>query len=158
MLAWFLLYIKYRKENVMNYLIATHGNLASGFRDSLSLIIGTPANLEIFQMTKEKSAADAENEVRKFLDSKQGEQLIVFTDVFGGSVANLLTQFLLEGYEFELTTGVNLPMLLTALLEGESSFSEETVEKSIQEGIQGIQHINKKIREVNDNDISFDED
>lgn len=142
----------------MNYLIATHGNLASGFRDSLSLIIGAPANLEIFQMTKEKSAADAENEVRKILDSKKGEQLMVFTDVFGGSVANLLTQFLLEGYEFELITGANLPMLLTALLEGEPSSSEEPVKKSIQEGIQGIQYINKKIKEVNDNDISFDED
>lgn len=158
MLAWFLLYKEYRKENVMNYLIATHGNLASGFRDSLNLIIGAPANLDIFQMTKEKSAADAEDEARKMLDSKQGEQLMVFTDVFGGSVANLFTQFLLEGYEFELITGVNLPMLLTALLAGEPSSSGDSVKNSLQEGIKGIQYVNDKINEVNDNDIIFDED
>lgn len=142
----------------MNYLIATHGTLASGFKDSLDLIMGIPKTLEVFQMTKEKSASDAEEEVKKLLDSKKGKPLIVFTDVFGGSVANLFTQFLLEGYEFELITGVNLPMLLTAILEGETSSSVEAVKKSIQEGIQGIQFINEKIKEVNNNDISFDED
>ena len=109
-------------------------------------------------MTKEKSAADAENEVRKILDSKNGEQLMVFTDVFGGSVANLFTQFLLEGYEFDLITGVNLPMLLTALLGGEISSSGDSVKNSLKEGIKGIQYVNDKINEVNDNDIIFDED
>ncbi|WP_313467535.1 PTS mannose transporter subunit IIA [Carnobacterium sp.] len=142
----------------MNYLIATHGTLASGFKDSLDLIMGVPKNLEVFQMTKEKSASDAEEEVKKLLDHKKGRGLIVFTDVFGGSVANLFTQFLLEGYEFKLVTGVNLPMLLTAILEGETSSSAEAVKKSIQEGTQGIQFINEKIKEVNNNDISFDED
>ncbi len=89
----------------MKYLIATHGEFSKGIIDSVQLIIGEDTAIDYFCMTKSKSSEDASKEVKQYLVGIDEEPLIVLTDVFGGSVANLFTEFLLEGYDFQLITG-----------------------------------------------------
>lgn len=96
----------------MKYLIATHGEFSKGIIDSVQLIIGEETTIDYFCMTKSKYSEDAAEEGKSYLADVMEEPLVVLTNIFGGSVANLFTEFLLEGYQFELITGVNLPMLL----------------------------------------------
>lgn len=74
----------------------------------------------MFFNDQRKIEDDAEAEMTAYLEQNQDQTLIVLTDVFGGSVANLFTNHLLNGYEFQLITGVNLPMLLSHTLRGNS--------------------------------------
>lgn len=124
----------------MKYLIATHGEFSKGIIDSVQLIIGEDTAIDYFCMTKSKSSEDAAEEVKQYLANVKEEPLIVLTDVFGGSVANLFTECLLEGYDFQLVTGVNLPMLLNLLLS-EGSI-EERISHSLEEAKKGILHVN----------------
>lgn len=128
----------------MKYLIATHGELSKGMIDAAELIAGNNNDLDYFSMTKSKGQEEAEEEVKNYLENKQGKELVVLTDVFGGSVANLFTDFLLKGYEFQLVTGVNLPLVLTMLLSGDAD-SKTIITNSIEEAKKGIVYINELI-------------
>lgn len=128
----------------MKYLIATHGEFSKGIIDSVQLIIGEDIAIDYFCMTKSKSSEDAAEEVRRYLADVKEESLIVLTDVFGGSVANLFTECLLEGDDFQLVTGVNLPMLLNLFLSEGSV--EERISHSLEEAKKGILHVNACIK------------
>lgn len=138
----------------MDYLIATHGEFSKGILNSLHLILGDAKHIDVFCMTKSKSEEDAEKEAEAYLNTKKGGQLIVFTDVFGGSVANLFTTYLLRGYDFQLITGVNLPLLLSILLSDETDV-HKLVKASIKEAKEGIQYVNEvmKVQRQNEEDI-----
>ncbi|MCB5951493.1 PTS sugar transporter subunit IIA [Enterococcus sp. BWT-B8] len=124
----------------MKYLIATHGEFSKGIIDSVQLIIGEDITIDYFCMTKSKSSEDAFQEVKQYLKGIEEEPLIVLADMFGGSVANLFAEFLLEGYDFQLVTGVNLPMLLNLFLsEGPI---KERINNSLEEAKKGILHVN----------------
>ncbi|WP_315069157.1 PTS mannose transporter subunit IIA [uncultured Clostridium sp.] len=142
------------------FLIATHGELSRQFIETSKLIVGSLNNVEYFCMTKDKSGDDAEREVRRILSNKgEEEKYIVLTDVFGGSVSNLCTNLLLEGYEFELITGVNLPMMLTMLLSQEEDI-DSLVKMGLDEARKGIIHVNellKNKKEMNEEDDIIDE-
>lgn len=129
----------------MRFLIATHGEFSKGIIDSVQLIVGDNKILDQFSMTKSKSQESAEIEVEDYLKQYQGPNLIVLTDVFGGSVANLFTNCLLQGYEFQLVTGVNLPLLLTLVMSEEMD-SSQLVTQGIEEGKKGIIHVNELIQ------------
>ncbi|NRY61904.1 PTS sugar transporter subunit IIA [Clostridium beijerinckii] len=142
------------------FLIATHGELSKEFIETSKLIVGALSNVEYFCMTKDKSGDDAEKEMKRILSNKsEEERYIVLTDIFGGSVANLCTNLLLNGYEFELITGINLPMILTILLSDEDDI-ETLVRNGIEESRKGIIHVNellKNNKERNEEDDIIDE-
>ncbi|AUA38536.1 PTS system mannose/fructose/sorbose transporter subunit IIA [Clostridioides difficile] len=131
------------------FLIATHGELSRELVDTSKLIIGSLANIEYFCMTKDKSADDAEKEIRSILsNNKDSEEFVVLTDVFGGSVANICTNLLLQGFKFELLTGVNLPMLLSIFLLVEED-TKLIVKSGLEEAKNGIVYVNELLENRN---------
>ncbi|MBY2476981.1 PTS mannose transporter subunit IIA [Clostridioides difficile] len=131
------------------FLIATHGKLSRELVDTSKLIIGSLNNVEYFCMTKDKSADDAEKEIRSILaNNKTNEEFVVLTDVFGGSVANICTNLLLKGVKFELLTGVNLPMLLSVLLSVEED-TKLLTKSGLEEAKNGIIYVNELLESQN---------
>ncbi len=131
------------------FLIATHGELSRELVDTSKLIIGSLNNVEYFCMTKDKSADDAEKEIRSILlNNKDSEEFVVLTDVFGGSVANICTNLLLQEVKFELLTGVNLPMLLSTLLLAEED-TKLLAKLSLEEAKNGIVYVNELLENQN---------
>lgn len=131
------------------FLIATHGKLSRELVDTSKLIIGSLNNVEYFCMTKDKSADDAEKEIRSILsNNKTNEEFVVLTDVFGGSVANICTNLLLKGFKFELLTGVNLPMLLSILLSVEED-TKLLTKSGLEEAKNGIIYVNELLESQN---------
>lgn len=96
--------------------IATHGSLAQGFLSSLSIIVGNVENVDTIcgYLTPE---FDLDQEIGKCMQAfdPETEDLIVFTDVFGGSVNNALMQYQRK-YPFHLITNTNLGILIDILL------------------------------------------
>lgn len=131
------------------FLIATHGKLSRELVDTSKLIIGSLNNVEYFCMTKDKSADDAEKEIRSILsNNKTNEEFVVLTDVFGGSVSNICTNLLLKGFKFELLTGVNLPMLLSVLLSVEED-TKLLTKSGLEEAKNGIIYVNELLESQN---------
>jgi PTS system mannose-specific IIA component len=70
----------------------------------------------------------------RFLD--QGKGVLVFTDIFGATPANIANRLLVAG-KVEGISGVNLPMLIRALTyRGESL--ETVIQKALSGGLEGV--------------------
>ncbi|MDM5226004.1 PTS mannose transporter subunit IIA [Cytobacillus sp. NJ13] len=130
-----------------HFLIATHGELSQAFIETVELIAGKQTNVSYFGMTKLKSGDMAKEELKDILNTKkEGEHFIVLTDVFGGSVTNLCTELLLEMDDFDIITGLNLPMILTLILAGEEKSVADTIAEGISAAQNGIIHINNLLK------------
>lgn len=142
---------------MLKYIFASHGELAIALKHTLEMFLGEREDIECFSMTKNKSGDEAEREIRALLEKNQGNELIVCTDLLGGSVNNIFTALLMEGFAFELIAGMNVPLLislLTAYTEG----SSDSIGAFVSEAQHGIVHINNMLnerREEDDSTISY---
>lgn len=97
--------------------IATHGKFAEGILGSAELILGKQDNIEVINcyLDSEENYDSIFNEVVQKHDY-QKENLLVITDLLGGSVNN---EFLkkIEKYPFFLISGLNLYLLLEVLIK-----------------------------------------
>ena len=73
------------------------------------------------------------------------EELIVCTDMVGGSVNNGFIKFLGK-YPFHLVSNVNLPFLIDLILSLDS-FQDNTLETKVKEDVFGVKYINPMLRE-----------
>lgn len=92
-------------------LIATHGELAKGLKQMMEFVLGPNDRVEAL-CAYTTPEFDMELEARAFADGLQQEdELIVLTDVMGGSVANAFSEYVSHRGIYVLS-GVNAPMLL----------------------------------------------
>ena len=73
------------------------------------------------------------------------EELIVCTDMVGGSVNNGFINFLGK-YPFHLVSNVNLPFLIDLILSLDS-FQDNTLETKVKEDVFGVKYINPMLQE-----------
>ena len=131
-------------------ILATHGMLSEAFKSTLELLYGTVDNIDCFCMTKEKSDTQAKKELNELISKSDENELIVLTDLLGGSPANICTEMIMRGHKFRLLAGLNLPMLLTLETIIDSDMSIDQIINKIQaEGKDGVKNITKIIQEAN---------
>ncbi len=105
--------------------IATHGKLAEGFMSALQLIVG-PQEIEAI-CCYETPDFQMDEEVERILGTVgEEDELIVFTDLLGGSVNNAFMKKLYNR-SFHLITNTSLALLMDYLLS--SSSVKELVQK-----------------------------
>ncbi len=96
---------------MLGIVVATHGRLADEILHTAEGIVGKLEQCEAVSVGAESSMEDARarlGDAVKRVDS--GDGVLVLTDMFGGTPANLALTFLDE--KLEVVTGVNLPMIL----------------------------------------------
>lgn len=96
---------------MVGLVVATHGRLAEELLHTAELIVGRLEQSEAVSVGADASVDEARArlaEAMKRVDS--GDGVLVLTDMFGGTPANLALTFL--GDQVEVVSGVNLPMIL----------------------------------------------
>ena len=96
-----------KKHRMNQIIIAAHGRLASGMKETLEFF--GARNIVILEQTVQESGFEAK--VEKILQQYAGQNCIVFTDLYGGSVNQIFFKNL-RNYSFHLITGMNLAMIL----------------------------------------------
>jgi PTS system mannose-specific IIA component len=103
---------------MISILVVSHGGLAKEFLDSAMRILGEE-DTSIVPLCVEWTAdsATAKEQIRKALRKAQegGGGVLILTDLFGGTPTNLAMTFFQPG-KVEILTGMNLPMLIKAIL------------------------------------------
>ncbi len=96
---------------MIGVVVATHGRLAEELLRTAEGIVGPLDRCEAISIGSNQSMEDCkarlEEAVRRVDD---GQGVLVLTDMFGGTPANLALMLLDE--RLEVVTGVNLPMLI----------------------------------------------
>lgn len=110
---------------MIGLVIVTHGGLAREFRSALEHIVGPQERLETVSIGPEDDMVARRREILDAVArTDQGQGVILLTDMFGGTPANLAISILDEA-NVEVIAGINLPILVKlAGVRNESPLSE----------------------------------
>jgi PTS system mannose-specific IIA component len=98
---------------MIGLLIATHSRLAEEFLKAAEMIIGPLRNVQAVCIQTEDSVEQIRVQLTAAMEAVggDGEGVVIMTDMFGGTPANISLSFL-DPQRVEVLTGVNLPMVL----------------------------------------------
>lgn len=135
----------------MKIILVSHGKLAKGMKDTVEMIAGQQENLEAYEAYENGTSDDSFiNDLKNSLASSKNADVIVVTDVLGGSVNNEATQLLKDHPNLTILTGMNLPLIITLVTTVNSGISDEKVSEAIDEGKKGVLSVNKLMTEEDD--------
>lgn len=123
---------------MIGLLIVCHCDLGREFLKAAELILG---KLEFTDAVAIGQVAASEEILKRIAqrikDVDQGGGVLILTDMFGGSPANLSLSFLQEK-RVEVLTGVNLPMVIAAAQDRDRLSLADLAEKAAQAGKRSI--------------------
>ena len=128
---------------MINFLIVTHGNFGKELLKSSEMIIGKIDKVECISFELGDNYADLCKRVEDYIDKNGNENLIVFTDMYGGSPFNAVTK-LMKSKNFFHITGINLPLFIDIAINKNTYTMEEMADKIIKNGKKSIVFVNDK--------------
>ncbi len=127
---------------VRKFLIATHGNLATGVKSTLDIIIGQTENVFLIEAYAKENKG-IESDLAALLKTlTKNDELIIFTDLLGGSITNQAIRFT-QGRNVHIVSGFNLALLIEVLMADPSTPAEEVIESAIQNAKEQIVYVTK---------------
>lgn len=135
------------------YLLASHGTFAEGLKNSLELILGPQRNVLCISayVTEE---TDILKEALNIIHSLNPEdELIIFSDILGGSVNNNLIS-LVQDSGVHLVTGMNLPLVLNIISSDTEPNIKDIIKDSLQQSKEGMLYYNE-IEQTSSKDEEF---
>ena len=135
-----------------SFLIITHSTLTEGFYNSTKFLSGLTTNVKFIDAYVGES--DWTKEAVEIISSQdKDKELIVLTDIYGGSVNQKMT-LMLAKYHFILITGVNLPLVLSLVLETQP-LTKEKCKNLVEEARKQLQIIEPIKSDSNETDSDF---
>lgn len=122
----------------MNHIIlASHGGLASGARDTLSMVLGDVPNVHVVSLARDdkESFADKVQAVTDGIDPENS--VYVLTDMLGSSVNNAVVELAARTGRFTAISGMNMPLVLGIATASRPLTSAE-IDQLVNESRQGL--------------------
>lgn len=91
--------------------VVAHAGLAAALINAAELIVGEIENAASVEIKPDDSVEDIRLALTSAIESVSSGNIIIMTDMFGGTPSNMSLSFLKEN-QIEVLTGVNLPMLI----------------------------------------------
>lgn len=132
---------------MIGIIVVTHGEFSKEIIKSCELIAGPAEKVSALTLNRNDNIENLNNKFLKKLDElDDGDGVLVLTDLLGGSPSNVASVNLKKGCKYQALTGLNLPMLLEAIINREEKELEELAELCKNAGTSGINHINKILK------------
>ena len=129
-------------DKTRKFLIATHGTLAAGIKSSLDIIIGAMEHVFLIQAYVDENIS-VETEIQEILKQvNDDDELIVFTDILGGSITNQVLQHALQA-NVHIISGVNLPLVIEVMLADTETPIDEVIGTAIDNAKEQMVYVNK---------------
>jgi PTS system mannose-specific IIA component len=117
--------------------IITHGNLGEELIRVSEKIMGQSTDIQCLSFDWEEDGSKTVNKLEDFLKKNKKDDIIIFTDMFGGSPSNICLKYL--DRNVEVITGINLPGLLRYLTHRDKGLKFKELVQRIKQGtIDGI--------------------
>ncbi len=133
-----------REGHMVGIIVMTHGALAQGIVDAAELITGPAHQVQTLSLRREDNVNDLNDAFVAALEQVDtGDGVLVLTDLMGGSPCNVASMNLRDK-DYQLLTGVNLPMFIEALASREDGCSAADLAKACRDSAtDGVKHINE---------------
>lgn len=129
-------------------LVVSHGMLSEGILNSAEMLMGKLEAYDFVSLKNDEQPDEfAKIVCEKIVSLDDGEGVLVFVDIFGGTPFNVLVQRLGD-YHVECIAGVNLPMLIEAFNNREDMSLEELASYCCEVGPAGIRDVGAFLRSL----------
>ena len=126
-------------------LIATHSVFADGIKNAMELVTGEQNSVSTL-CAYTNDMTEVETPIKEIIDALcDDEELIVTTDLFGGSVNNEFMKYLSKSNIY-LIAGVNLPLLFELIMNLESENTVQMIETAVKNARKQLQYCNPLIQ------------
>ncbi len=133
-----------KSPGTRKFLVATHGTFAVGIKSSLDIIIGETDNVWLIQAYVDENKS-IESEIHEIMAQVgDNDELVVFADILGGSVTNMLMQHALRP-NVHIVSGFNLPLVIEILMADAGDPIEEVITSAIENAKEQMVYVNKLI-------------
>ena len=136
---------------MVNFIIASHGKLAEGFLSALEILMGKREDIDVVSAYLDEEPLEAKT---KSIFSKYAPEdtVIVFTDMYGGSVNRHFAQMALEKDNVHVISGVNLGLMLEVIMQMEEGFDKAQLLEIIDRSRSLLCYVNDKLLEDDDDE------
>ena len=132
---------------MIGLVIVTHHELGEALIHVARMLYGKPEQTKAVSLLEGESLEDLKEKIYRAVDEvNDGSGVLVLVDIFGGTTMNVSALIAAEREDIEVISGVNVPMLLTVLIEREDNISlKELAKKALEAGKEGIIDVRERI-------------
>ena len=134
------------------FIIASHAHFASGINESVSLLSGERDNVRTLSMYVDGNNDLAAAAAKMLDETPEGDDLVVCTDLFGGSVNNEFTSIVQRRPNTYLVTNMNLPLLIQLLFAEEGRDTAEVIREICAADDTRVKFVNDLIEDTEDDE------
>lgn len=132
------------------FFLASHGHLASGLASSIQILTGESSRLRVFDAYVDERSL--EEELEAFYENmEEGDQMILLSDMYGGSVNSIMYPFLTRP-NTTLIAGVNLALVIGLLLGGEP-LEPDTIKMVVEQSREAIRIVELEENPAEDEEL-----
>lgn len=127
------------------FIIATHSYLANGYQSSLKFFDSSVNNVQFINAYVDEQT-NFTDELSQMLDQMPNEQVVILTDIPGGSV-NREAVNLIKKYHCQVISGINLALVLELVLNADQTLSDETIRLAVSQAQKQLVYVNDLLKE-----------
>lgn len=133
-------------------LICAHGELAKEFKNSTEMIFGTVQDVYPISFHPGENTVDLKNKIEDVIEDNALDEVLVFTDIFGGSPYNASSMIAMENDKVDVVAGVNLAIILETVAMSSLALQDlvQNVNNIAPETIKVFSEVRKNIDEEDD--------
>lgn len=134
------------------FIIASHAHFAAGINESVSLLSGERDNVRTLSMYVDGNNDLAAAAAKMLDETPEGDDLVVCTDLFGGSVNNEFASIVQRRPNTYLVTNMNLPLLIQLLFAEEGRDTAEVIREICAADDTRVKFVNDLIEDTEDDE------
>ena len=134
------------------FIIASHAHFAAGINESVSLLSGERDNVRTLSMYVDGNNDLAAAAAKMLDETPEGDDLVVCTDLYGGSVNNEFTSIVQRRPNTYLVTNMNLPLLIQLLFAEEGHDTAEVIREICAADDTRVKFVNDLIEDTEDDE------
>ncbi|EOS25597.1 hypothetical protein C806_01724 [Lachnospiraceae bacterium 3-1] len=123
-------------KRMRKYVVAAHGRMAEGIRSTVELIVGPQENLICINAYTEE-CQDPMPEFQRILAEYPEDEVVIMTDLLGGSVNNNALTLTRE-QRVHVVTGMSLALVIGMLMSDQEEDTKTAIEKALAEAREGM--------------------
>lgn len=126
-------------------ILISHGHFSEELKKSTEMIMGPQDAIHTVALLPEEGVEEFEDKLLEVI--KDLDDYVVLADLMGGTPCNVASRLLMQGYQFDLYAGMNMPMVLGFI---NANLVGELVDLK-QFGAENIHHVNEAL-------VNFEDD
>ena len=132
------------------YIFASHAHFATGIKESTELLSGARDNVHDLSMFVDGRTDVAEEAAKLLATFDPADDVIVCTDLFGGSVNNEFTKTVQTRPNTYLIANMNLPLLIQLLFSDQEAPADQVIREILAADDTRVKFVNDLLTDTDD--------